>query len=988
MAVKRSRMGTAIEISMEEMKEKKEKIGSIESSVRAAQRLNLRMALCYSSLVLGLMLGVALVGAYLYHNILFHSNREMNRMLTTVLSDSISRVSFSGKYQSRQFIEHLVKNEPRINYIIIVDRNRKIIAHSNVELNDKVLDGDRQKIFVDVMDTGKSMIRQLDQSRYYVTEIAVPYRGGFEHEICGVVFTGITNPEMYQGLRMTMTNIIFLVVIIGILSLIITYLISNWLAAPVKDLALELKGILDYSPMMICVTEKNSSDLHCSESYRKFLMLRKENFLLPEISEVNRSWDVVVDQVETGEGDQRETFLTTTFPLDVDRAGRPVQICAIGMDITDQLKMDEALKESEFRYRELFEKSYDALFIIDNGLFVDCNEAAIQMLRARSKEDIINKSPVDFSPEKQPDGRLSRDVAQELTQNALRFGALRFEFLHQRINGEIFNAEIFITAIPAKNHKIYHVAMRDITDRTNAVKALREQEENLRITLNSIGDAVISTDCNNHIVRMNPVAEKLTGWNLHSAVGKHIDEVFRIVDADTGEHISTPPEKVLHSGKVVVLSSNAVLIRRDETRIHVADSGAPILNEAGEIVGVVLVFRDVTEQRTVEEQLRQSQKMDSIGQLAGGIAHDFNNMLTGIMGAADVLVRKLSGEQKMRQYAEIIVSAAQKASALTRKLLDFSRKGKLVSTNVDLHAIIRDTILLLERSIDRRIEIRQHLAADRFVVNGDPVQLQNALINLCINARDAMPQGGTLMLSSQNVDLDWDFCHLHGGQLQMGKYIKVVVKDSGHGIPPAILPRIFEPFFTTKDMGEGTGLGLSAVYGAISAHRGIVECSSKPDHGAEFTIYLPIEVTAEEGAPSDPTQQPQTGNGQILVIDDEEFVRRLAQDILQDLGYKVMVAPDGIVGSNIFAREKDHIDLVIIDMVMPGLSGRETFQKLMEYDPDVRVIFSSGFTRDQGMEDLLDRNNVRGFVQKPFRIADLGDAVAAAIKDLPPHKAT
>ncbi len=956
----------------------KESIGSIENSVRAAQRLNLRMALCYSILVLALMLTIAGLGAYLYHNILTHSNREMNRMLSSVLSDSISRVSFAGKYQSRSFIEHLIQSEPRINYIIIADRNLRIMAHSDTELNEKMLDGERQKIFATVIKTEKSFVRQLDQSRYFITEIAVPFRGGFNQEIRGVVFTGITNPEMYQGMRVTLANIIFVVALLAILSLVITYVISNWLANPVKDLALELKGILDYSPMMICVTEKDSNTLHCSESYRKFLQRRNQNFLVPEIEEVNRTWDVVVNQAEIGEGDERENFLTTSFPLNVDRAGRPIQICAIGMDITDQLKTNEALKESEFRYRELFDKSYDSLLILDNGVFVDCNEAAVQMLRCRNKGDIINKSPGDFAPEKQPDGRPSAEQAQELIQNALRYGALRFEFVHRRMNGEDFNAEIILTAIPGETHKILHVAIRDVTARTNAVKALREQEENLRITLNSIGDAVISTDRDSRIVRMNPVAEKLTGWNWHSAVDKPLDEVFRIVDAETGEHLPSPPETVLASGKVVALSNNAVMISRDGTRLHVADSGAPILNEAGEIVGVVLVFRDVTEQRMVEEQLRQSQKMDSIGQLAGGIAHDFNNMLTGIMGAADVLSRKLSGDPKMRQYAEIIVNASHKASSLTRKLLDFSRKGKLVSTSIDVHAIIRDTILLLERSIDRRIEIRQHLSAGQSCVDGDPVQLQNALVNLCINARDAMPQGGTLTISTQNVDMDWDFCHRHGESLAPGKYIKVSVKDTGHGIEPQIMNRIFEPFFTTKEIGEGTGLGLPAAYGAISEHKGLIECNSKPRQGAEFIIYLPVELSAATTAE---TAAPPDGNGKtILIIDDEEFVRRLAQDILQDLGYKVIVAPDGIVGSSIFAREKDHIDLVIIDMVMPGLSGRETFLKLAELDPGVRVVFSSGFTRDQGMEDLLNKNNVKGFVQKPFRIADLGDAVAAAIR--------
>ncbi len=506
---------------------------------------------------------------------------------------------------------------------------------------------------------------------------------------------------------------------------------------------------------------------------------------------------------------------------------------------------------------------------------------------------------------------------------------------------------------------------------------LLTNEKNLSTTLNSIGDAVIATDELGQVVRMNPVAEKLTGWTLADAKGRKLPDVFVIRNALTGELCENPVDIVLKTESIVGLANHTVLISKDETEYHIADSGAPIRDDSGAVNGVVLVFRDVSNEYKLEEQLRQSQKLEAVGQLAGGVAHDFNNALGGIMGATELLEKYLIDDPKARKYRQMILDSSTRAADLTSNLLTFSRSNPPVSSIIDVHGIIEETISLLKKTIDRRINLVYEPRATNSKIVGDPAHLQSAFLNMCINASHAMPSGGSLEIVTKNIEIDETFCQLTPFKIQSGSHIQVEFMDTGHGIKQEHLTKIFDPFFTTKAQGKGTGLGLASVYGTIKHHQGSITVYSEVGKGTSFSILLP--VSQEENKVSKEPQILKKGIGRILLVDDEEIMRLTAQAILQDLGYEVLLADDGKQALRVFQEQGYQIDLVILDMVMPNMNGSDCFKALQEIDHNVRVILSSGFSREENVEEMKN-NGLAGFIRKPYRSADLSQIVFDTLK--------
>ena len=396
---------------------------------------------------------------------------------------------------------------------------------------------------------------------------------------------------------------------------------------------------------------------------------------------------------------------------------------------------------------------------------------------------------------------------------------------------------------------------------------------------------------------------------------------------------------------------------------------------------VYCIIRDITAQKKAEEekqrmsnQLHQSQKMDAIGQLAGGVAHDFNNSLCAISGLAELLQTHPFSEEETRKYLQMIVMAAERSADLTRKLLTFSRKTEKNVTTVDAAAIISDVIALLHRTIDKKITVSYQSHAAQTTITGDFGLLQNVFMNLSINASHAMPDGGVLMFSLEDITLDKNYCQTSPFDIVPGNYLKVAVQDSGCGIPPEIVSRIFEPFFTTKEEGKGTGLGLAAVYGTIFDHQGAITVYSEVGHGTVFHIYLPLAEKKLSTAPivNEPIKK---GSGTILVIDDEDMIRMMTHAMLGDLGYSIMLASNGFEGVEIFEKDHEKINLVILDMMMPVMGGVEAFRKLRDIDQTIPIILSSGFSKEGDVAELKLEGSVE-FLQKPFRYATLAEKVA------------
>ncbi len=514
--------------------------------------------------------------------------------------------------------------------------------------------------------------------------------------------------------------------------------------------------------------------------------------------------------------------------------------------------------------------------------------------------------------------------------------------------------------------------LRDITVRKHAEIALQESEERFRSIFDSSEDCIFLKDRDLRYVQVNPAVERLFDRPASEITGRIDEDLF---DVETAERIRTSDQHVLageHLEEETVREVGGVSL---VFHIH----KTPVFGADGGVCGLAGIARNVTERRELETRLRQAEKLQAIGQLAGGVAHDFNNQLAGILGYAELLARRLEDERQ-RGFAEHILMGARRASDLTRQLLSFARQGQVRSSPVHLHETIRECIAVLERSIDPRVEIRCAFAADAPWAMGDPSRLQNMVLNLALNARDAMPDGGTLTFATSRLELRAEDELCAAGDLLPGPYVRISVIDTGCGMDAQTQAHIFEPFFTTKETGKGTGMGLAASYGTIEQHDGAIRVESAPGAGATFHVYLPLAGARErrksDCLPAATAVAERPGN--ILVIDDEEVFRRLATDILTPRGHRVVTREDGEAGIAYFRDHTEAVDLVIIDMIMPHLGGRATFHALRAIDPDIPVLLASGYSLEGEAQGLLDAG-AAGYLQKPFLQQDLIEAVARAL---------
>lgn len=379
-------------------------------------------------------------------------------------------------------------------------------------------------------------------------------------------------------------------------------------------------------------------------------------------------------------------------------------------------------------------------------------------------------------------------------------------------------------------------------------------------------------------------------------------------------------------------------------------------------------------QRKIQDELHQSQKMQAIGTLAGGIAHDFNNILTGIIGFADLIKMKLAGsDSDMEKYVNTIIDSSYQASGLTSKLLAFARKGRYEMVTVNIHGIIGDVIKLLKHSIDKRIRITADLSAEPPTVLGDPTQLQNTVLNLAVNASEAMPQGGELNITTKKVQMDAEKVKQYNYKIEPGNYLLLSVSDTGTGMDDITKKRLFEPFFTTKGVGEGVGLGLASVYGIVKDHHGSIEVESEPGKGSIFTICLPLMEQPVISTPEHPAELTK-GTGRILIVDDEEIIRNMLTRIFESLGYTVDECKDGQEAVEYYSKNFRNIDIIILDVMMPRLGGYDCFLQLKEINPDVKAIVASGYSAGKDARKIIEKGALC-FIEKPFDVRKVSQVV-------------
>jgi PAS domain S-box-containing protein len=493
-----------------------------------------------------------------------------------------------------------------------------------------------------------------------------------------------------------------------------------------------------------------------------------------------------------------------------------------------------------------------------------------------------------------------------------------------------------------------------------AESRLRASERRYHTTLASIADAVIATDAVGRITFLNPVAEALTGWRLEEASGRPLEEVFQLREAARG-------------------SIGSVLTTRDGCEVPIEDSAAPIHDDEGQVTGTVLVFRDVSQKqladqqrRQLEAQMLQSQKLESLGLLAGGIAHDFNNLLTGILGYTNLAAFQLPPDSPASSLLREAEKAAHRAAELVRPLLAYAGKGRFVTQAIDLNALVQEMLVLLQTLISHKAILRTEFASEVLCIDADVAQVRQVVMNLITNASESLQdREGILTLRTGSIQIEdpRSYSSHATPDAPPGEYVFFEVSDTGCGMTPDVLSRIFDPFFTTKF--SGRGLGLAAVQGIIHGHRGILRISSVPDQGSQFQVLFP-RSGSPVAAPKTSILSPEVAalfrgqsQGSILVVDDEETVRILAQRILQEAGFQVVVAEDGEEAVTAFRVARTTIQMVLIDLTMPGLDGLEATRAIYRLRDDVPVILMSGYGEPHVLSHLADLR-FAAFLQKPF----------------------
>jgi two-component system, cell cycle sensor histidine kinase and response regulator CckA len=512
-------------------------------------------------------------------------------------------------------------------------------------------------------------------------------------------------------------------------------------------------------------------------------------------------------------------------------------------------------------------------------------------------------------------------------------------------------------------------------------RKLREEKENLRIILNGIDNGVIATDMSGLITGMNPAAELITGYQENHVLGEKLTKVIEF-DETTSVSIQSQINTVIKYQKSISLPGYEKLIVKETREKLVKNSYSPLKDENEELRGVVVVIQDVSETYVLEQKLLQSQKMETVGRLAGGIAHDFNNLLTAIIGVADLASMGLKDDNPLRNDFKEILENGTRAAALTGQLLAFSRRQIMTPKIININNVISNIEKMLRRIIGEEIELWVVECENIWEVEADPNQIEQVIVNLVVNARDAMPSGGKLVIETKCTTLgtEWKQNYL---DLPPGKYVEFAVSDTGTGMSEEVQLKIFEPFYTTKGEGKGTGLGLATVFGIIKQSKGQIWVYSEPDVGTTFKVYLPMtlskkEVAEEVNVHSDELK----GDETILLVEDEEVVRRITNRILQNYGYKTVEAENGDIALIQARKMKKQPDLVLTDVIMPKMNGADLANHLKELWPGIKILFMSGYT-DEAIShyEILEKESKSRFIEKPFQPAELAKKIRGIIEE-------
>jgi len=656
----------------------------------------------------------------------------------------------------------------------------------------------------------------------------------------------------------------------------------------------------------------------------------------------------------------------TTFPLElfvklVDWYGKPA-LLSIGKDIRERKRAEEALKRSEEYFRVIIENVSDVIILLDDKGAITYVSPSVERIAGYRAEELIGKSGFDFI---MPD-ELHRAVEDFSRALSLKGSAVHNSFRVRHKNGSMLFVEgIGKNLIDSQAVSGFMINAHDITKRKKA-------EEELRIFMESVensSDAVgMSTPEGKHYYQNRAFDE------LFGPVGENPPESV-YVDPDIGHEVF---RAIMAGGQ---WTGEVQMYAKDRRILEILLRAYANKDESGRITALVGIHTDITDRKRAEEEkeklqahLTQAQKMESVGTLAGGIAHDFNNLLMGIQGHASLMMLGLDPSDPHHVRLKNIEELVRSGADLTGQLLGFARGGRYDVKPVSINDIVEKSCAMFGRT-KKEITIHQKYAQDPCIVEADRSQMEQVFMNLFVNAWQAMPGGGDMFVETEKVVLDE--IHAMPGRVAPGRYVKVTITDTGTGMDAQTKERIFDPFFTTKGMGRGTGLGLATVYGIIKGHRGMITVDSEPGQGTTFTLYLPASEKDPAGERKSAGEFLR-GTETILLVDDEPMVLEVSRELLESMGYRVYATGSGQEALAVYHEKRNEIDLVVLDMVMPGISGGETFDRLREINPGMKVLLSSGYSINGQAQEILDRG-CNGFIQKPFRLEALSRRVREAL---------
>jgi len=623
---------------------------------------------------------------------------------------------------------------------------------------------------------------------------------------------------------------------------------------------------------------------------------------------------------------------------------------------------EQAIRASELRYRRLFETAQDGILILDadTGQVVDANPFMKHLL-GYSQQEILGKKLWEI-------GTFKGEAASKITFAELQHtDRIRYEGLPlETKDGRRVEVEFISNAYLVDKMRLIQCNIRDITERKQAEKT----SIRLAAIVESSDDAIIGKDLAGLIQSWNAAAEKIFGYSAGEMVG---GRMTLQIPADQPDEENQMLEKVKEGGSV--RNFETVRQSKDGRRIDVAVTVSPIKDSMGRIVGASEVVRDISDRRKLEAQFRQSQKMEAIGQLAGGVAHDFNNILAVIQLQSELLKAGGNLSPKQSDYADEIGTAIQRAAALTRQLLLFSRKEVLKLRDLDLNQSINNMAKMLWRILGENIQVQFKFAMQSLFIHADAGMMDQVLMNLAVNSRDAMPKGGRLIIETSTVEFD-ESIRGQSAQARPGSFVCLSVSDTGCGIPAENLPRIFEPFFTTKEVGKGTGLGLATIFGIVQQHQGWVHVYSEIGHGTTFRIYFPRLAGMTGQQPEQPALTALRGGSEtILLVEDDAFLRASVRNTLTQFGYRVLDAINGNEALDVWKQHRDEIHLLLTDLVMPGgMTGIDLAGKLLKENPKLKVIYASGYNAEAAGNDFPLDEGVN-FLTKPFQAQKLAQIV-------------